>query len=47
MGFYVAVEPGVHIYVEDVNPEGKKTIFFIHGWPANSAMFEYQFNQFT
>lgn len=44
MGFYVNVEPGVNIYVEDINPTGKKTILFIHGWPANHNLFEYQYN---
>lgn len=44
MGYYIKVEPNVKIYVEDVNPEGKKTILFIHGWPANHNLFEYQFN---
>ncbi|MGP7815915.1 alpha/beta fold hydrolase [Niallia sp. 01092] len=45
MGYYVRVEPDVNIYVEDINPINEKTIFFIHGWPANHKMFEYQFNQ--
>lgn len=45
MGFYIKVEPNVKIYVEDINPEGKRTILFIHGWPASHRMFEYQFNQ--
>lgn len=45
MGYYINVEPGVNIYVEDINPYGGKTIFFLHGWPANHKMFEYQFNQ--
>ena len=45
MGFYIKVEPDVKIYVEDLNPEGEKTIVFIHGWPANHKMFEYQFDQ--
>jgi pimeloyl-ACP methyl ester carboxylesterase len=44
MGYYVNVETGVNIYVEDVNPEGNKTILFIHGWPLNHKQFEYQFN---
>ena len=44
MGYFVTVEPGVNIYVEDVNPAGKKTILFIHGWPLNHKQFEYQFN---
>jgi non-heme chloroperoxidase len=45
MGFYVGVEPDVKIYVEDINPAGTKTILFIHGWPGNHNLFEYQFNQ--
>ncbi|ALC86448.1 alpha/beta hydrolase [Bacillus sp. FJAT-22090] len=45
MGYYVRVEKGVNVFVEDVNPTGRKTIVFIHGWPANHLMFEYQFNQ--
>jgi non-heme chloroperoxidase len=44
VGYYVAVEPGVHIYVEDVNPAGRKPILFIHGWPLSHRQFEYQFN---
>ncbi len=44
MGYYVTVEPGVKIFVEDINPEGKKTILFIHGWPLNHKQFEYQFD---
>lgn len=43
--YYVTVEPDVKIYVEDINPEGEKTILFIHGWPANHKLFEYQFDQ--
>lgn len=45
MGYYIRVEPNVRIYVEDINPGGNKTIVFLHGWPANHKMFEYQFNQ--
>lgn len=44
MGYYVKVEPDVKIYVEDVNQCGRKTILFIHGWPANHKLFEYQFD---
>ena len=28
MGYFVCVEPGVSLYVEDLNPEGKKTSCF-------------------
>ena len=43
MGYYIKVERDVKIYVEDLSPEGRETILFIHGWPANYTMFEYQF----
>jgi len=45
VGYYVQVEPNVNIYVEDLNPQGKKTILFIHGWPGSHKLFEYQFDQ--
>ncbi|KHF41680.1 alpha/beta fold hydrolase [Halalkalibacter okhensis] len=44
MGYFVEVEPDVNLYVEDVNPEGRKTLVFIHGWPLSHEQFEYQFN---
>jgi len=44
MGYYVYVN-NVNIYVEDLNPKGKKTILFLHGWPANRNLFEYQFDK--
>jgi non-heme chloroperoxidase len=44
VGYYIRVEQDVRIYLEDVNPGGSKTILFIHGWPLNHKMFEYQFN---
>lgn len=46
MGYYVRVEPKVKVYVEDLNPEGNKTILFLHGWPGSHNLFEYQFDQF-
>ncbi|OUM94044.1 MAG: esterase [Thermobacillus sp. ZCTH02-B1] len=45
MGEYIEVEPGVRLYVEDLNPSGSKTIVFIHGWPLNHRQFEYQFDE--
>lgn len=45
MGYYVQVEPGVKVYAEDLNPEGEKTILFLHGWPGDHRLFEYQFDQ--
>lgn len=44
MGYFVTVEKGVNLYVEDINPGGNKTIVFLHGWPLNHKQFEYQFN---
>jgi len=44
MGYYVTVEPGVKLYVEDLNPGGSRTIVFLHGWPLSHKQFEYQFN---
>lgn len=46
MGFYIYVEKNVKIYVEDINPAGASTILFVHGWPGNHDLFEYQFNEF-
>jgi len=40
---YVPVDDGIRVFVEDINPCGKP-ILFIHGWPVNHKMFEYQFN---
>lgn len=45
MGYYVTTGDNVRIYVEDINPSCKKTILFIHGWPGDHNLFEYQFNQ--
>lgn len=45
MGYYIPVERNVNIFVEDCDPGHGKPILFIHGWPLNHKMFEYQFNQ--
>lgn len=45
MESWIRVEPDVNIFVNDINPSGKETILFIHGWPANHKMFEYQYNE--
>ncbi|MEH7108307.1 alpha/beta fold hydrolase [Bacillus sp. JJ1764] len=44
MGYFVTVESGVKLYVEDLNPEGNRAIVFLHGWPLSHEQFEYQFN---
>lgn len=43
----VRVEPDVNIYVKDINPTGRQTILFLHGWPLNSSAYEYQFDQLS
>lgn len=43
--YRIEVERGVRVFVEDVNPGGGRPVLFIHGWPVNHQMFEYQFNQ--
>lgn len=45
MGYYINAEDDVKIYVEDINPEGDKTILFVHGWPGSHKLFEYQYDQ--
>lgn len=45
MGYYVPTKHNVKIYVEDLNPECKKTIVFLHGWPGDHNLFEYQFDK--
>ena len=40
----IEVEPGVRLFVEDINPGGSRTALFLHGWPLNHGMFEYQYN---
>lgn len=46
MGYYVNVEQGVKLFVEDLNPGGSsKTIVFLHGWPLSHKQFEYQFDK--
>ncbi|MBC8060802.1 MAG: alpha/beta hydrolase [Clostridiaceae bacterium] len=45
MEYYIKVEPDVKIYVEDINPGGRKTILFIHGWPLSHKAYEYQFDK--
>lgn len=40
MGYYVEVEAGVSVYVEDSG--FGKPVLLVHGWPLNRQMFEYQ-----
>jgi len=40
--FYIKTNDNVKIAVEDINPKANKTVLFIHGWPMNHKIFEYQ-----
>lgn len=42
MGRYVEVEKDIELYVEDIG--AGQPVVFIHGWPVNHRMFEYQYN---
>lgn len=46
MGFYIEVDKGVELYVEDLIPhkQTRGTILFLHGWPLSHKQFEYQFD---
>ena len=38
----IQVDSTVRCLVEDVNPSGKRTIVFVHGWPLSHRIFDYQ-----
>jgi len=41
---YIEVEKGVRVFVQDVNPgKDSRPVLFVHGWPVNHKMFEYQY----
>ncbi|MCI8446180.1 MAG: alpha/beta hydrolase, partial [Bacilli bacterium] len=42
--YYLKVNDGAKIAVEDINVNGNKTVVFVHGWPMRKEMFEYQKN---
>ncbi len=41
---YIEVEKGVKVFVENIDPHPGHPVLFIHGWPVNHQMFEYQFD---
>lgn len=42
MRYFVEVEPGVRLFVEEVGYG--RPVIFVHGWPVNRKMWEYQWN---
>ena len=45
MEYWITVERGVRLYVNDINPGGRSPILFMHGWPADHNLFEYQYDR--
>lgn len=43
MQVQVKVNQETEINVDLINPTGKKTILFLHGWPLNHKAYEYQY----
>ncbi len=43
MGHYIKTEEHVTLFVEDIGHG--RPIIFLHGWPLNHKMFEYQMNE--
>lgn len=41
---YTKTRQGVRIAYEDINPHGKQNVVFLHGWPLDHRIFEYQYN---
>lgn len=44
MKYWINVDTDVNVMVEEINPSGKDTILFLHGWPFNHNLFEYQYD---
>ncbi len=42
--YRIRVEGTVRCAVEDLNPRGRRTILFVHGWPYSREIFEYQYD---
>lgn len=44
---YITSNDGTRIAVYDYNPQGRQTVFLIHGWPLSHLIFEYQISLLT
>lgn len=40
--FFISSTDNVQLAVYELNPNGRKTIVLVHGWPLSHEMFEYQ-----
>lgn len=41
---YIKTSDNIWLAVEDINPQGFKTVVLVHGWPISQDMYEYQKN---
>lgn len=46
MKYFVKTSDNTRIAIEDINTEAEKTILFIHGWPLDHEIYEYQLTFF-
>ena len=46
MRYFIKTSDNARILVEDLNSDSDKTILFVHGWPLNHNIYEYQYNFF-
>ena len=46
MKYYIKTSDNARILVEDLNSDSENNILFIHGWPLNHNVYEYQLNYF-
>lgn len=44
MGYYLKGKDEIDIYIEDLNDKCENVIVFLHGWPGDHNLFEYQFD---
>ncbi|MBE6052322.1 MAG: alpha/beta hydrolase [Clostridium sartagoforme] len=47
MKYFIKTSDNARILVEDLNSDSEKNILFIHGWPLNHTVYEYQLNFFA
>ncbi len=41
---FFKTDDNVKLAYEDIFPQGQRTVFFIHGWPLDHTIFEYQYD---
>jgi non-heme chloroperoxidase len=41
--YYVAVDQNIRCAVSDLNPRGRRCLVFVHAWPLESSLYEWQY----